>query len=344
MLMADSDKYKIALLNPAEYYLWDHFVSKAPQGSLYFKSSWAQQLKESTSRNFKILAAWKGDQISAGILYWPKMVAGMSVIRHAPVTPYQGILLGKPESDKPSSITASNHEQINTLLAYLQDRFVYIDLLLPPGFVDIRPFQWQGFESEVRYTYQFKIDPKEELYQQFSQSLRRKMKKYDQDDFQLHTSNDSDTLVEMIRNSYKVHQKKPALPAKQLRKLFKSILQNNLGKIFYLVREDEPLAGILVTKDERHLFSYFAGMSDTFRTKYDSEFLYSSTIEQPEFLNKTFDFLGANNVAFEQFKRSFGGQLIPYYRVVYQKNNMVRFLSALRRRQHQQQRKITGDS
>lgn len=340
--MADSEKYKIGLLNPAEYYLWDHFVSESPLGSLYFKSSWAQLIREATGRNFKILALWNDAQISAGVLYWPKTVGGISIIRHAPVTPYQGILLSKPTSDKPSSIAANNQERIRALLSYSQNHFAYIDLLLPPGFDDIRPFLWNGFRAEVRYTYQFKILPPEEILKQFNQSLRRKIKKSSQEGLRLASSDDVDTLVEMIKTSYKEHQKNPSLSARHLRKLFKVILENSLGKIFFLNQGDEAQAGILVTTDERYLFSYFAGMTDTFRQSNGSEFLYTSLLERPEFLGKTFDFLGANNPEFDQFKRSFGGQLVPYYHVVYQKNNLVRFMSAVRRHQHKQQRKFNG--
>lgn len=342
--MPKSKTYKIRHLDPGEYHLWDRFVLQAPQGSLYFSTAWAEILKSAIDREFRVLVSIANETIQGGILYWPKKMGGLQAITQAALTPYQGILLAADTSQKASSATAAQHEITTRLLAYLQTHFDYIDLTLPPGSNDIRPYTWRGFKEETRYTYRFPILPADELPKQYSQALRRKIKKYHKEGLRLEESNTLQPLMDFIFESYGRHGLKPPLPRRQMETIFTAMREQKRARIFYLVKDKTPVAGIIVGLDQRHLFSFFAGMSASFRAQYDSEYLYSEILARPEFEGLTFDFLGANTPEFEQFKRSFGGTLQPAYRVIYQKNNWVKLLTALRRKQRLWLRKSRGSA
>lgn len=339
-----SKPFQIRPLDPGEYALWDRFVLQAPQGSLYFSTAWAEILKTVTGRDFRILVSIANETIRSGILYWPKKAGGIRAITQAALTPYQGILLTADSSQKPSSMAAARHEISGQILAYLQNHFDYIDFTLPPGNDDIRPYLWRGFKEETRYTYRFPILPADDLSKQYSQALRRKIKKYRKEGLRLEESNKLQPLVDFIFESYGLHGIKPPLPRPQMEQVFGAMLKQKLGRIFYLFQDKIPGAGILVGLDEGHLFSFFAGMSAPFRAQFDSEYLYSEILSLPEFEGRTFDFLGANTPEFEQFKRSFGGALHSSYRLIYQKNIWIKALSALRRKQHLLNRKSYGNT
>ncbi len=337
-----SKPFKIVHLDPGEYTRWDRFVLQAPLGSLYFGTAWAEILKTVTGRDFRILVALTDETIRGGILYWPKKTGGIRAITQAALTPYQGILLAADSSQKASSAAAARNEITGRLLDYLMERFDYIDLTLPPGSSDIRPYLWRGFKEETRYTYRFPILSADELPQQYSQALRRKIKKCRQGNLCLEESDTLHPLMDFIFDSYRQHGLKPPLPRAQMEPVFNAMLGQRLGRVFYLLLDKTPAAGIIVGFDEGHVFSFFAGMSAAFRAAYGSEYLYSEILALPGFEGRTFDFLGANTPEFEQFKRSFGGSLQPTFRVIYQKNLWIKLLTTLRRKQRLWMRKSRG--
>ena len=215
-------------------------------------------------------------------------------------------------------------------------------MTLPPGNADIRPYLWRGFKEKARYTYRFPILSADELPKQYSQSLRRKIKKYNQEGLRLKESSELQPLIDFIFSSYGQHGLKPPLPRVQMEQIFSAMLEQKMARVFYLFQNETPAAGIIVGIDERTVFSFFAGMSASFRAEYGSEYLYSGILALPGFEGRTFDFLGANTPEFEQFKRSFGGTLHSTFRVVYQKNLWIKLLTTLRRKQRLWMRKSRG--
>jgi len=342
--MFKSKTYKIRHLDPGEYNLWDQFITQAAHPSIFFTTDWAEIIKSATGRDFRILILFKDQSVVGGLLYWPKEIAGIKAITLAAVTPYQGIIVETDKPNKSSSTTAAEHDITKKLLEYLQNHFDYIDLMLPPGINDIRPYLWRNFQETVRYTYRFPILSTDELQHQFNTNLKRKIKKYNQSELKIQSSKDIFPLLDFIFLSYKQHGLQPVLPRQQLKQIFSLMLEQKLARVFYVLDKEKPIAGIIAAIDSECIYYFFAGMSDEFRKNYNSDFLFSGLLSLPEFQGRIFDFMGANTQELEQFKRSFGGDLQSHYRVVYHKNLWIKLLTSIRRKQHLWKRKSRGNA
>jgi len=322
--MSKTNNYQLKLLSEGEKNLWDAFVEQSGQKTIFHSTFWADQIKKVFKRDYHILALLKKEQIIAGILFWPKKVLFIDAITHIPNTSYQGPLYRKSSpAKKASSLQSEYQKQTGLLLDYLTAKYQLIDIPLSPHIKDSRPYQWKNFTVETAYTYRFEITEFSQLQQQFSQDLRRKIKKSNEQGIHFKTSTDTQALIGFVFDSYKESATSPAISSSMMQSFMDACIQSGTGRLFYQYLADEPISGIFVLYDAYSVYALFSGIASTKRAITNSELVHTYVLQQPDFLGKQFDFLGANTSHLEQFKRSFGGDLIPYFKVNFKSNKTV---------------------
>ncbi len=334
-----NNQYTIRELEASEYGEWDEFVRNSSNGLLFHLSSWADTIKSVTGRPFVITALFKKDVIISGILYWPKEKP-LPAITSAPLTFYQGILHKIPSDKKSTSLNADLQERTALLLDYLCTKYSFIEISLSRNTLDTRAYKWKNFNVEPLYTYLIGLTAEEEILKRFSQSLRRKINVSKKQELTVVSSNQNVKIVQFILDSYKHHNTAPPVSPKNIEHFLDKIVKSDMGRIYYLEKDDEYLCGLVVLIDENDVFALFSGIDTRYRDSQYSQFLHASVMLLPEFRGKTFDFLGANTRQFEQFKRSFGGELHTYYKVTYYKNAFIRLMHRFRQSQQHLSRKI----
>ena len=338
--MSETNKYQLKLLSADDYEQWDAFVKQSPQSTLFHTINWANLVQRVFKRDFQILVLFKKKQIVAGILFWPKKVLFINTITHIPNTSYQGPLYGKSAGSKTSSINSEYQKQSAILLEYLTQNYQLIDIPLSPHINDIRPYSWENFKVEAAYTYHFEITAFDILQQQFSQDLRRKIKKSDGQGIRFKTSGDCKPLTRFVIDSYKESASSPAISADLIQKFMASAIQNGLGSLYYQYLDDQPISGIFVLEDDTTVYALFAGISAKKRKVTNNELLHAFVLQQPQYIGRQFDFLGANTKHLEQFKRSFGGDLVPYFKVSFKSNKTISSLFYARSKYHLAKKKF----
>lgn len=338
--MPKTNNYHLRYLAADEYQLWDKFVLSSPQYCLFYTLGWANLIKEVFNRNFKILVLEKKEQIAAGILFWPKKVLFINAITHIPNTTFQGIVYRKPGASKASSVSSEYQKHSSLIIDHLIQNYQLIDIPLSPAIHDARPFSWKQFTVQTAYTYRFEITEFEKLQQQFSQDLRRKIKKAEDLHISLSASKETAALTRFIDDSYKESSLSPAISSALIKEFMDMAIKMNIGMLFYQFENNEPISGIFVLKDDYFIYALFSGISGEKRNVTNNELLHAFVLNQPEFTGKQFDFLGANTPHLEQFKRSFGGDLVPYFKVNFKKNKSISSLFYARSKFHIAKRKF----
>ncbi len=333
---------QLQYLNPRQYALWDEFALAHPQATLFHTTAWAEVIRTVFGRPFRIVADLNTDDINCGMLFWPKKNLRISAITRAPLTPYQGILHNLPETAKNS--TRRSRYQINSerITRFLKNDYPFIDLPLYPGVDDVRPFIWNGCTAQPHYTYRFKITAFEQLQQQFSQSLRRKINAAEKENLQVVQSDHSADLIRFVCDSYRHHGRRPPVGQGQIEHLFRIINEKEIGEIYYLKKDDKNIAGLCILTDKRRIYTLFAGIDYRYRNSEYSALLYVKVLQQQRFIGSELDFLGADLPEFEQFKRSFGGELCLYFSINYTKNTLYKSLANLRVMQQLFKRRLPG--
>ncbi|MEJ2545830.1 MAG: GNAT family N-acetyltransferase [Calditrichaceae bacterium] len=327
-------KYRIEKLERADYAQWDQYVLNHPFASIFHTTAWANIIKTVFNKNFEILVIYKKDVLKGGLLYFPKVNLGIQSIPKVPLTLYQGLILQQSNSQKTSSASAEQHELTKLILENICKQYSYIDLTLCPDITDMRPYKWHKFIAEPVYTYTFEISEYDELSQQFSQSLRRKIKASSKENHRIVCSEDTDKFVKFVTDSYHYHKIKPPVSSDKIEQLSQLCIENKIGKLYYLLVDEKPVAALFVLIDHNHVYALFSGIDLTYRNLQFTDYLHALVLQQPEFTGKIFDFLGANTPELEPFKRSFGGDLSQTFRIIYYKNIVTRILLKIREKQH----------
>ena len=329
-------------MNSAEFAQWDQFVSQHPYATLFHTTTWGGIIESVFNRKFEIIVIKINDAIKGGLLYFPKSMLKTHAIPLVPITAYQGLLLQPPESKKASSASAEEHELTNLILDDICQRYSYVDLTLNSEITDMRPYQWRHFKTNPIYTYTFIISDYQELSKQFSQSLRRKINLSSKGNHSIIASSEPDKLITFVSDSYRHHKLKPPVQPVKIDQLVRQCIKKDLGRLYYLMIDETPAAALFILYDRNHVYALFSGIDLNYRNEQYTEYLHAAVLQEPEFQGKMFDFLGANTPDFEQFKRSFGGNLQQSFRVVYYKNFATRFLLKLREQQHLLSRRMPG--
>jgi len=147
-------------LGKDEYSAWDELVEKCPYGTIFHTSSWLRTCARSLGRALQVYACFeKGDLIGGCSVYvhrWKYAKTAHSILS---LTPYGGVVLVEPESANMRRLEERRRSVIRALQkAFEVERFDYIQITNPPGFVDVRPFTWNGWETKVRYAYYLDLE------------------------------------------------------------------------------------------------------------------------------------------------------------------------------------------
>jgi len=298
----------VSVLPSAEYQTWDKFVRDSPQGNLFHTITWVDILSRHFKRKYQILIIRWNDQPVGGCLVFEHSRFGQPMITPVPLYPYSAPLLYRPVDEKPQKTIANNLQIATALIVFLNQRYGLWILESSYLFTDMRAFQWAGFEITPRYTYLLELKEQQELEEGFSQSLRKKIRQAREMQPAVLISTDPAEFIRHYLASYKRHGLKALLAEKDLLKLLPDLLSLPQVKLFYLQFQNRIVASRIIVVDQTTIYDLLAGSID--ETGLGSAYLLAHILDSYAAQNYRFNFLGADQSQIEQFKRSFGGQLV----------------------------------
>jgi hypothetical protein len=201
----------------------------------------------------------------------------------------------------------------------LQKKYRFINLLLPPNIIDIRPFIYCGFKSDVKYTYVNNL-----LDIKLSSDVKSMRNRANKLGIQFDFNTDSNEILNQnIASFFKLGYKK-----KYIKRLERFIL--NLKNVGYLIPISARLNNILLAsgyvlldKENFNAMNLFiTSDKENYQTGvHSSLYLYNLYwLKDNGFL--TNDLFGATTKGIGNFKSNFNGDLTPYYHVRY---NFIRW-------------------
>ncbi len=317
-----SSKYTLRQLQPGEETLWNDFIEENNL-PLFFGLKWARIIQTLTGRPYKILLIEKNEVVQGGLLYWPHKRFGLHALTPVPFTPYTGPVLKQESAEKNSTRIAFNSQCHELLARHLLQRFDFIRITTHPQLSDIRPYLWSGFEAFPFYTYRLPLDGNAET--RYNNTLKRQIRTAEKEGLSVETSGECEPIADFVEQSYRAHGFNPPLPKKDVLRLTEAVLREETGRLFYVYTAGgERIGGVLLTEDRNTVYYTLSGIKRAYKHVQPMAFLLHSVFGDERLRHKEFDFIGANTPALEQFKRGFGGSLIPYYGLSRYRSGFVR--------------------
>lgn len=209
-------------------------------------------------------------------------------------------------------------EAMSFLLRNLQQNYTDIYFRLPADVVDLRPFLWNDFKAEIRYTY---IKALSDLT--YHQNINRIIKK-ESDHFSFKINEDWSLVWQHHARDlrrFKIKEKQ----IEQCLDYFKKIKTSDNVESYNLYINGTFVSSIIVLMDKLTQKAYFPliGTVDSFYKDGAAVKLYDYTLKQLSLKGfETVDFLGANISSIARFKQKFYPNLVCYHEVKYVKNQV----------------------
>jgi hypothetical protein len=324
-------KYKLVETKADEK--WDKFIEESKNGTVFLNSVY---LKASAVR-YKLFYFYNNQELRAaiGVVEDEK---GESVILDDLII-YNGIMYNKPTNKQNLSQQHSEQFKIQEFIANeLIKRYKNIELSLHPSIIDIRPFLWVNygtnlskFKVNLRYTSYINISDfrnaatleEISIYNNASVARRQQIRYAIKKGYKTEIVNNPALFVDfykktMNRQGIEVERKK----LERMENVMESLINEGIGKIYGSYDENKELGSLAFFGWDNKRAYYIFGANDPVKRKghTGTNVLWEAFYDLSKMGINEVDLEGINSPYRGWFKLSFGGNIMPYYELNYKQS------------------------
>jgi hypothetical protein len=300
---------EIKKLNKEQYVLWNEFVTKSKQGSIFSKTWYLDALQV----EYKIIVIIEKKQIKCGIILPKNEIKTYS---NPMLDKYLGVLLELPSGNY-QKVVSKQYKYQKFLISELR-KIKSFDYFFHPNYHNWIPFYWKGFTQQTKYTYRINLyeNSIDSIYKRFHSNLRNDIINAEKNNVIIESNIDINQFYDIINKTYlrqgskapfslqKIHHFISQIDSHECIKLFGA--KNNLGEL---------MAVCCLVYDKTSSYLILNGIDIEKQIRGANALLIFESIKFFHGKCKYFDFEGSMLPGVEQFYRRFGGELTSYYRI-----------------------------
>lgn len=307
-------KIETKILSEDRFPEWNRLVVSSPSGSVYSRTDYLDALCSVTGGYFKVLAAYKGEEMLGGIALYEQKRGIIDEVTNRILLYYNGIVLQDHPTKYPSEATSRALEVMDALEEALsQLHYDRIRFRNRHTIDDIRVFASRGWKIDIGYSYEVDIADLDVTWSTIAHNLRRLVRRCESGDFEFTEDDDLDSFYELHRE---IHERKGAplyLPKALFKKYFESLKANDLCRLFHLRTSDgKSVATQLVLLGEHPVtHTVSAAANDDFMKHGVNPYLRWRVFQSLSELGyKANDLTDADLNPVAKFKSQLGGRLV----------------------------------
>lgn len=292
---------------------YSKFLAENPPGDPYSLLSLLDAYKEVFSRDIEFLQIIRNETPVASCALFVGTRFSQPLVKLMPLRAYDGVHFRSLDD---SRIQKQEYDRLMALQAlqdYLRRNYAFYQLVFPPGFIDVRPFQWAGASVIPQYTYV--VDLANFSEENYTKSLREVLRSAERAGLAGGECS-IDELISLNQLSYERHGRRPPVAQYDLNRLLNNLNDAGLlGTTCVKNKSGEIIAGMASLRISRGSFFYLSG-TNAQAEKGASHLLYHEILTSEKKAGRSFvDLVGANTPTINLFKSSFGPKLEIYLRV-----------------------------
>ena len=322
-----ADAFEVRLV--ADDTAWDAFVRQALGGSVFSTSAWLRCAASASGGRMHRLGCYRNGRLVAGLSGLARRRMGLHRLETPELTPYTGLLLAPVPGSRPATGEAAQHHACAHLMGHLARHYDQVHLAHAPAIADVRPFTWQGWEAQVRYTYRLTLGPRDSLWERVERRKRRDIRKAEKLGYELRPTSDVPLFRRQYEALYANQSGGPPVPAAVVERQVAGALEAGLAQAYAIASPDGTAAIVAFVQGFDTIYAWAAGADPACSHTGALSLLYWQYWDTVD--AKCFDFVGANIPGIAYYKRGFGCDLVPYYAVVGYKSRWVRRVLGVRR-------------
>ena len=301
---------------------WELLFSRSANACVFCSISWLTLLADVFGRDAGAVMLGRAGSPAAGIPLVTRRRGPLRLAAPLPITMYAGILRGsEPSAD------------LESLLPAVERRMHFVSLSAEWTKEELQVFARRGWDLRRQFTYRLDIQDMPRVWEGYSQSLRRKLRRVPDGGFRLDTDPPASVIVRMFEQSYSRHGVRPPFSGEIVDRWLSALRRQGIARCFAARHPDgRPAAVRVVLRDGNVLYDWLAG-SDPSVAPSASHWLVHTILERFSAEGcAVFDFMGANTPGVSDFKRGFGGRMTEYHEAEWFRPSLLRHLTAVRNR------------
>lgn len=252
---------------------WDEFVADSPGGTLFHRWEFLEIIARYTGFKMLPYATFRGEEPVCIFPLFYKSYGGLKVVFSPPLqtnVPY----LGPAFSPGYYSLRQRRKEgylndaidEINRELARLSPSYVSVDTA--PGFDDIRPFLWSGYDAGVKYTYAIDLTrPLDKIWEGFDSGCKKKIKHSGRTAPEIRQSTDTQAFYQIMDERLRLKGQR-SVYGSQSHEYLRDILAAFPGNVKMHFMYDPGIAGVQVTCEYRDTLLLWLGSANGHYNEY----------------------------------------------------------------------------
>ncbi len=310
---------------------WSDLVETSPQRTIFATASWMESVEDAFEDAVRVLAVLDDDTPVAALPMRFRRRAGVRAAIPFPFSLYNGLVLSA--SCQGDRNEAHRHRVMEEALTAAREHVDTGSFSLHPTLIDVRPFQWQpGWGAAAQYT--SVVDLHTETEAAYSQALRRKLRQAVNDGMEVVTVSDPAMLISLHEQSYGAHHRMAPFAGPATKRLIETLARTGCVHLAECRSADGAvLAARAMLVDGSMAYDWIAGRATGDTSGHASHHLVHSMLCDMRARGCThLDFMGANTAGILDFKRAFGGRLVPHHEVTFHRTPALEALLRLRAR------------
>jgi len=257
----------------------------------------------------------EGNNLIGGFHLYKEKRFAIKIYRNAPFTPYNGPFI-KNDAKLPVRIANKNREILLLISEYFDKiKYSVISVSLGRNINDTMPFIWRKYKVVPRYTYIIDLNNSiEQIYNNISSEKRNHIIKAKSDNAEVRQVFNYNIVKALVLKTFS--RQKVKINEKYLDKILFEFANKKNSFAFATYVEEQPVSAAFYIFDATTAYCLLSGYD------HGKKHRGAGVLEKWEAIKyskdrglKYFDFEGSMIPGIEEFFRSFGGILTPYFRI-----------------------------
>lgn len=318
------EKIELIRLNENSYKEWDKLVRMSPQGQLYHTTKWLTIAEDHTKTELFILIALIEKEVIGGIpIFLDSKYRGMfkrcmsppypsltQVPNLGPIFAHYGELKQHKKESRLIGFQSSFDDYVNSKI-----KPDFIQIIATINLMDIRPFQWSGYDVTPRFTYVGDIKNKELSWKRLEQETRREITKAERLGIKLEEGG-LDEYKYVCKSYIERHKEKGIginISWPYLFDIFKKFYPDNL-RIFIAKYQGENVGHHIYVLYKDKITFWLGGVRSKLKGVNPNRFIAWKVIEWAVDRGyRYYEDIGGNHPSISAFKSKFGFNLKLYF-------------------------------
>lgn len=308
--------------------LWDAFVADSPQGNVFSGSVWMDAAAGAQGGVPRIIGVFENGRLMAGVSFLEVARGPFRKATSPVLTPYCGFVYAPFQGKRVSEAESFNNACSEVLIDHLRTTYKHIFIVQSPDLIDVRPFIWEGFSINVRYTYIMDVSDIDRLWDLMEHRVRKVI--HNSGSLALDGPLSVPEFGELYERTYRDRGNPAPIARNIVERMVERLMTEGIAEM-RTARDDSgnPIAAMVFAFDRRAVYALVNGTIPSLNSSGASSLLIWDAARRHAGIRARLDLVGANIPSIAFFKKGFGGVLAPYFSTEWYSSPMVRAACSL---------------